>query len=1731
MNKNLLRKSISLIVACVFVLQQLPAAVPDAYALSAGHFTTPFSPLQEQANAVRTFITANILRLGKSGYDFENVPLAKDLFSTVNLADSSVKGANQSKRIDVRNVVYDGEKEEYVLGCTVNGVPFTARFKIDGGQPQFTSIEKYDPDEALFFPAVASGSTGQPDPVQQKIDEATQTARRIIREVNNNGGRTNITSADNAALGKGLELMLKKGLADNLFTGIPDAPNFFTRISGLSAQDILSDNGNRVMLRQLAEKIKESSTYPEAMRSDLAAVFCSISEIFYPQRKNSSLRRMANIKCEFCYGVAHLLDESNLRYHNSWALSLSWSRQFSDARREFDLLRSKIENIMAAAGRDERYQARTILTNMMEAIHNEMRLEIMDLESQPLSFSDDRKSALQSSFLEIRGIFDYLESLSASEHPRTLQMIGMAHCSMARLLKIEYEYRNSQGQGFRGTSPISLTYDIAENLRIGLHHLITSYQMARHKDRNGAPSIPTKHAAQFLVEAVEHTSGVLEYVLGQIRNELIFYPYEKIEHSSDRETEIHGTLRNIDNALNHVRSAIGVNAFSLQANTRTKLDRLRMDWDDDQYQGPEEGILANMRQWLKLQEEIHKKFKEKLTDYLNFVIARDGINCTGMNNWRSALKGGIFQELRGLFSGFFAEEDELELFIDMAVDHIIEINGIDDNFFMAKSAYFNTQPEADRTLERILRTADTLFPRQFDPDEMRRCILRVASFLGLEIVSARPVRRGGAGIRILHQNEFEDSLDVSRETSFQNRMQSVANIFHSLRQFQEMNSVTSPFFDADQINDETPDLEYTITRYYQDAAAFEARGRRWTDVKTDFSERYHEIEARLSGLEGSSLRAIKNSTAFIRQKINVAEMNISSLQQQYGQLDIRWFDTNFASINNLVVQLYRRLNELEAASDPGPITYNAFRDMFGNIKVTLTSIERMVESISEHGPFLSTYQRLFSDLRESQEAARSLGLRLDNPYLTQDYIETLTAFKDTVIQNYALRHIPFDDARFQNDCGAYFRHISPRTQFLNSLIGVLDHADRKIHELSDAARPLRIPEGEAERTKNRILDVLKESISPLPSNFSLLQWQVGFSIPLDQDQTSQFILFLERKIDLMCSLKTSTLEVEDILWRVHEAKRILQGAAQNSPVPLQDKIRRIEELERNLLDTQRNLNEIFERISGIQPAQDEDFENAIQQLEEIKSNEIPGIINDIHPKKAELYSIWFETLDEDIDILQKFSLLWLDKFLGGFVPQNKKRDIEQAFGQILQLMRSRTDVSQNVTALDEKFRELTVIFNDLLGKYYNEFFNADGLRIGRRIYDRDFSRTIGEVTKAVYDDDWYSRGHGRRIKHVLVPIIDENGMITNIELTLTRDTQGASKLIIISPNTQDGSPSYLALDHFQRLYKSHRALGSGASDHIMRLARLIQTRAKSGDSDTRSLAVLTILNIYLGLPVTDEELDIFQVPDDLRNAYYSQPQLEETNDIDDSREIASIYEDLNAQLTQSGELAASADPDLAGININPEYCLLLLAACLEHYRQLVTIDPENSFLNNTPIDVGNTLLQLVSLDKIKQLSRAPTSYEEIIRLLEDKLNAIRAEKRSVRSSSTYVDPVKNILIQDLDRDKAAIEHVIQSCTAWKERHSLQHAKSAIENFLQSAFRVLNKVSARNYNQAITLPQMPAPFLAIPDKDSRPVLNLFAHYPPKQDYGGVYLDLKMLDFKVYEKKKGTQSLEFQAALNT
>ena len=165
MNKRLIKKSISLIVACVFVLQQLPVVALDAHALSAGHFTAPFSPLQEQINAVRTFIAANILRLGEKGYDFENVPLTADLFSTVNLADSGAEGPNQSKRIVARNVVYDNEEKEYVLGCTVNGDPFTARFKIDGGEPRFTSIEKYNPDTAQFFPAVTPGS-GQPDPIQ-----------------------------------------------------------------------------------------------------------------------------------------------------------------------------------------------------------------------------------------------------------------------------------------------------------------------------------------------------------------------------------------------------------------------------------------------------------------------------------------------------------------------------------------------------------------------------------------------------------------------------------------------------------------------------------------------------------------------------------------------------------------------------------------------------------------------------------------------------------------------------------------------------------------------------------------------------------------------------------------------------------------------------------------------------------------------------------------------------------------------------------------------------------------------------------------------------------------------------------------------------------------------------------------------------------------------------------------------------------------------------------------------------------------------------------------------------------------------------------------------------------------------------------------------------------------------------------------------------------------------------
>ena len=91
------RKFLSLIVAGLLLVQQFAVSVPEAGALNVQPFTSPLSVVQEDINAVRSFLLERLFQLRQQGIDPKATVLTLSHFPTQTLFDTNDDDANRSK--------------------------------------------------------------------------------------------------------------------------------------------------------------------------------------------------------------------------------------------------------------------------------------------------------------------------------------------------------------------------------------------------------------------------------------------------------------------------------------------------------------------------------------------------------------------------------------------------------------------------------------------------------------------------------------------------------------------------------------------------------------------------------------------------------------------------------------------------------------------------------------------------------------------------------------------------------------------------------------------------------------------------------------------------------------------------------------------------------------------------------------------------------------------------------------------------------------------------------------------------------------------------------------------------------------------------------------------------------------------------------------------------------------------------------------------------------------------------------------------------------------------------------------------------------------------------------------------------------------------------------------------------------------------------------------------------
>ena len=697
------RKFLSLIIAGLLLSQQFAVSAPEAGALNVQPFTSPLSGVQEEINAVRTFLVERLFQLRQDGIDPKTTALTVNHFPAQTLFDTSADDANKSKRILVEKVTRNNE-DHYSLACKINGRLFIARLSFTGDDPEI-SVEELDTDDVRFFPAVNAFYEGNED-LREQTQEALGSADSLIH---------GLFSPDNRDLeyfSRQFILMLKQAFNKGAFNDIPNIAEFFRDTPSNRIEDrpirIWASNGNRVYIEKMLQNI--GTAYPSE-KKDFAKICHAISLIFYEARKTGGARAKYILyeHAEFFAKMAHRLDEHDFYYHKNWALMLSKCKRPMDARNQWKKLihshlsPEKVEKIIADVAFNDYEEARRMLQGLESAPHAS-DINTLDLKK----FTDD-----VSHVANLLTNIDTMVNASFSDISRAISFKGGSHIFMARLLKVKYEHGM--------ISPETYVYESIREAYLGLRYL-------KEANNNAKSKIPdtmrqSRHEENELVHTINMFTGSLQEILPVLQSSWQAVIDNNLSIAS------HGKITEIKTNISRITALTA----PLEWNERNPADYARRKKAFDDTSRAVQNFIRKpkrFRLWTRLHEKAHVMVREKLRDTERDVSA-------ALQDIARDLTIAISDMLLDRANTIFTDMDSLMIFADNLANDVVDrdlaqLRITQDDICVLAAR--NTLENENRTLIRIKEAADELTGRTSDMTEFNARLERLSSLLGFAIM-------------------------------------------------------------------------------------------------------------------------------------------------------------------------------------------------------------------------------------------------------------------------------------------------------------------------------------------------------------------------------------------------------------------------------------------------------------------------------------------------------------------------------------------------------------------------------------------------------------------------------------------------------------------------------------------------------------------------------------------------------------------------------------------------------------------------------------------------------------------------------------------------------------------------------------------------------------------------------------------------------------------------------------
>lgn len=809
---------------------------------------------------------------------------------------------------------------------------------------------------------------------------------------------------------------------------------------------------------------------------------------------------------------------------------------------------------------------------------------------------------------------------------------------------------------------------------------------------------------------------------------------------------------------------------------------------------------------------------------------------------------------------------------------------------------------------------------------------------------------------------------------------------------------------------------------------------------------------------------------------------------------------------------------------------------------------------------LIDYKTAMGNIENSQKAALNFRQKVGDGRFISDYISVLEDFEKELLAQ-ALSGVEFQNT--EEGYQSFSVAVVNKTKFLERLASDIEHVNSQINELARSNSFNFITKEKIQAARQKIFNMVLRDVHAPPVGLKERGWFASTEMNFSDEHWKIFSGFMTKKVNLAIDVQERLLHSLDIIRLVEKANNAPFSSGFFSQ--LQEQNGHLESLFAELASTSlpganadiesfnKQYSELMERLDGMS----KEFSLHSEKI---------STLND------EFRAEWDRRTEEEAALSAQIAKEWLlnsiaasdltgnllPEVVNAFDPENittTSAKLESIIKREHESYSKRCFISRDVNIATEMNN---LIQDPRLHQEIRSFVikNADGLLRDNPIVQKMKELDIGLTThfinfklKPVLDDNGLRDLVLELIVAVPRDIIDpslllevsrhadfsatEHGMAATAFGEIQNHLRAVNRLTFLSVSLEDNAdPAYVTYDDFKGRYPvvlniGRRLKQSVSEYHAMKtltnpdLSNIRGFLFPSHDVIMHDLRRIPGLSSpgewnaplqYIIMPVfdddglmTDVHLNIFSgdkgsldfitlTTSDATGPFYrSFSSFEDAEDGDFST-LRYLHYYLQSGRTSYNNLVSLRSSDPSDIKLFPEYSFKLILKTLQYYRELSASSPEEVIMQNKPVDVSRVFQKIIREGVLSGTDQVSLDATEMLN-----------SKISTHAESDVPDLT--------DELKQHIEGVLQGHREYRSaRFADGDSKEKVDKFFGSLMTLTNTISGRDY--ALEMEDVsPAKTIPTLSKNQKPVVDLFALYPPVQKYSAVYFDTSTLSFKV------------------